>query len=250
MYFEEQGQGEPLLVLHGGLGRGVKNFEQHFPAFSKYFRIIAPDLRGHGRTDNPGGQLSYRLMADDVAAFVDVLDLKRPCIFGWSDGGQIALELGMNYPDLLRCMVVGAAWYRFSQHYQSVLMAMGFDAPGSVNIGKIEQVMPQMVQIWREFHASADDPDHWEKLAAQISTMWWTPLNYTPDDFHKIKPPTLILLGDRDQIIPVEEAVDMYHFIQGAELALVPQADHSLPRSRAELFTYIVLDFLLRHKSG
>src|SRR4026209_1320768 len=98
MYYEEYGSGEPLVLLHGGMRTG-KNFEHLIPAFSKHFRVIAPDSRGHGRTDNPSGEFSYRLMADDMAAFIDALKLNQPSICGWSDGGQIALELGMHYPD-------------------------------------------------------------------------------------------------------------------------------------------------------
>lgn len=246
MYYEEYGSGEPLILLHGGMGVG-KNSAHLIPAFSKQFKVILPDLRGHGKTDNPGEELSYRLIADDVAALIDALDLKQPSVCGWSDGGQIALELGMNYPDAMKCMVVGAAWYQFSQHYQTMLKVMGFESPSAVNMDKLRQTLGPMAEMWRAFHATTDDPDRWEKLALQISSMWWTPLGYTAVDFQKIKTPTMVLLGDRDQIISVEEAVEMYRLIPGAELAIVPNANHSLPMLRAELFTNLVSDFLARH---
>ena len=246
MYYEEYGSGLPLVLLHGGMATG-KNVEDLIPAFSKQFRVIVPDSRGHGKTNNPSGKFSYRLMADDVAAFIEALDLKQPSLCGWSDGGQIVLELGMNYPNTTKCMVVGAAWYRFSEQYQMVLKAIGWESPGTVNIEKVRQALGPMAEMWRSFHATLDEPDRWEKLATQISTMWWTPLGYTTDDFQKINTPTLILVGDRDQLIPVEEAVEMYRFIRGAELVIIPNSDHSLPRMRAELFTTIVLDFLARH---
>lgn len=248
MYYEEYGSGAPLVLLHGGLAIG-STFAPQIAIFSEQFRVIAPDSRGHGRTDNPSGELSYRLMADDYAAFIGALGLQRPSICGWSDGGQIALELGMHYPDLLRCMVVGAAWYQFSETYQGLLKAMGFESPSVVNIEKMKQSMPEFTDMLRAWHSSLYGSDYWEALAEQISPMWWTPLNYTADDFHKIKIPTLILVGDRDAIIPVEEALEMYRFIQGAELAIVPNADHSLPRARAEVFSAIVLDFLLKNST-
>jgi pimeloyl-ACP methyl ester carboxylesterase len=246
IYYEEYGSGEPLVFIHGGMGIG-SNFEPQIPLFFKQFRVIAPDSRGHGKTDNPSGEFSYRLMADDMAAFINALELHRPSICGWSDGGQIALELGMQYPDLIKCMVVGAAWYQFSQSYQTILKAMGFESPGRVNIERIKQSMPQFVKLWRSWHSPIHEPDYWETLATQISTMWWTPLGYTADDFQKIKTPTLILVGDRDPMITVEEATEMYRFIPGAELAIVPNSDHSLPRMRSEMFSAIVLDFLVRH---
>src|SRR5919106_4624170 len=129
MYYEEYGSGEPLVLLHGGMGTN-KNFEHLITAFSKQFRVIVPDLRGQGKTDNPSGEFSYRLMADDVAAFAVALKLNQPSICGWSDGGQISLELGMHYPDLMRCMVLSATWYQFSQQYQTALKAIGFESPG------------------------------------------------------------------------------------------------------------------------
>jgi pimeloyl-ACP methyl ester carboxylesterase len=224
-------------------------FQPQIPVFSKHFRVIAPDSRGHGKTDNPSGNLSYRLMADDMAAFMDALGLEQPSVCGWSDGGQIALELGMHYPERISCMVVGAAWYRFSRTYQELLGAMGFEAPGSVNIERIKQSLPQLAGLWQLWHSSIHGPNYWETLATQISTMWWTPLNYTADDFQKIEIPTLILVGDRDQMIPVEEAVEMYRLIPEAELTVVPHSDHSLPRMRAEMFSTIVMDFLLRHRT-
>lgn len=248
MYYQEYGSGEPLVLLHGGMGVG-NDFGHLIPAFSKQFRVITADSRGHGKTDNPGGKFSYRLMADDVAALVNALELNRPLICGWSDGGQIALELGMHYPDLMKCMVVGAAWYQFSQTYQSLLKAIGFESPGVVNIERIKQSMPQMAEMWRLWHSPIHGPDHWETLATQISTMWWTPLGYTADDFQQIKTPTLILVGDRDQLVPGEEAIEMYRLIQEAELAIVPNSDHSLPSKRAELFTTIILDFLVRQNA-
>jgi pimeloyl-ACP methyl ester carboxylesterase len=245
MYYEEHSSGEPLILLHGGMGAG-NNFEPLISAFSKQFRVITLDSRGHGKTDNPSGEFSYRLMADDVAAFVNVLKLSQPSICGWSDGGQIALELGMHYPDLMKCMVVGAAWFKFSETYQNALRTMAVESSGVVNIEKIKQALPQMVRAWRSIH-SFQGSDYWETLLTQISKMWWSPLRYTADDFEKIKAPTLILIGDRDQLVPIEEAAEMYRFIYGSELAIVPNSDHSLPRMRAELFSQTVLDFLVRH---
>ena len=186
-------------------------------------------------------------MADDMAEFINALKLDRPLICGWSDGGQIALELGMHYPALMRGMVVGAAWYQFSQQYQTMLKAIGFESPGMVNIETMKKSLSQLADMWRIWHSPIHGPDHWETLTTQISTMWWTPLGYTADDFQRIITSTLILVGDRDQIVPIEEAVEMHRFIQGSELVIVPNADHSLPRSRSELFTTLVLDFLARH---
>jgi pimeloyl-ACP methyl ester carboxylesterase len=114
MYYEEAGSGAPLILLHGGTAIG-SSWQPHLTALVKHFRVIMPDSRGHGRTNNPDGQLSYRMMADDFAAFAQALGLTKPFIFGYSDGGQTGLEIGMRYPDLAGALIIGGATYQFSQ---------------------------------------------------------------------------------------------------------------------------------------
>jgi pimeloyl-ACP methyl ester carboxylesterase len=246
MYYEEYGSGEPLILLHGGTVT-LSMWQPHIPSFAQHFRVIAPDSRGHGRTNNPTGEFSYRLLADDVAAFIQALGLTKPLICGYSDGGQIALEIGMHYPNLTRALVVGAAWYKFSEVYLDFLKEFGFEGPGVVNIEQIRRAMPDFVEFWQTEHSRANDPDYWQTLLRQISTMWWTPLGYTAEDFQKIAKPTLILMGDRDGTIELEQAVEMYQLIPNAELAILPNATHMSAVTEGDLFTNIVLDFLLRH---
>lgn len=248
IYYEEYGSGEPLLLIHGGTFTS-QMWQRHIPAFAQHFRVVAPDSRGHGRTRNPTGEFSYRLLADDMAAFAKALELNQPLVCGYSDGGQVALEIGMGYPHLARALVIGAAWYKLSEVYRSFLRELGVEGPGIVNLEQTQRQWPDLVERWQGFHASLGGPDYWQKLLRQISTMWWTPLDYTVEDFQKIIAPTLILMGDRDGTIPVEEAVEMYRLIPKAELAIFPNATHFTTLRNAELFQKIVLDFLMRHNS-
>jgi pimeloyl-ACP methyl ester carboxylesterase len=78
------------------------------------FRVVTPDSRGHGRSLNPGGTLSYPLLADDIAALITELELDRPVVAGWSDGGQIALELAVRHPHAAAALVVGGAYHDFA----------------------------------------------------------------------------------------------------------------------------------------
>lgn len=243
LYYEQAGSGPPLLLLHGGTGTSA-NWREYLPTFAPHFHIVAPDSRAHGRTNNPAGILSYRLLADDIAALIQTLRLDQPYVCGYSDGGQIALELGMRYPNLTRGLIIGGAWFKFSEQYLAGIRGFGFEGPGRVNTAQIEQMAPQMVAAWQQEHAG--DPEYWKSLLSQIATMWHTPLKYTAEDFAHIDVPTLILIGDRDDFIPVEEAVEMYRLIPTAELAVVAGADHGLLFSRPESFTQVVLEFLLR----
>lgn len=221
IYYEEYGAGEPLLLLHGGTLTS-HSWQTYAPAFAQHFRVIAPDSRGHGRTRNPSGEFGYRLMADDLAAFVQTLGLNKPLLCGFSDGAQIALEFGMHYPDLAKALVVCGAAYYFSEQYTNVLKGWGVEGSGVIDIAKAQTNIPGLVELWQTEHAPLGGPDYWQTLLRAISIMWWTPLNYTVADFEKIASPTLVLLGDRDEFTPVEEAVEMYRLIPQAELAIFP----------------------------
>ena len=242
IYYEMYGVGEPLILLHGGTLTS-RMWERHIPAFAQHFHVIALDSRGHGKTDNPTQEFSYRAMADDLAAFIQALGLIRPFICGFSNGGQIALQIGMRYPDLAGALVISGAWYRFSESYLNNWKDLGLEGPGVVNVEYIKREKPELVSMWGEWHAPRS-ADYWQTLLSQLSMEWLTPLGYTAQDLSKVVVPTLILVGDRDPIIPVEEAVEMYRLIGQAELAIGPNINHAFP----ELFTQLAVDFFLRHR--
>ena len=249
MYYEDHGAGNPLVLLHGGTATALLSWEAYLPALSQEYRVIAPDCRGHGRTNNPSGEWSYRVMADDIAALIEELELQKPNICGWSDGGQMALELAMRYPGLAGAYIVGAVLKDFSDAYLQAIKEWGFAGPGEVDISRMEKVTPEYAELLRNVH-SPQGAEYWKELLTGLSIMWYSPLNYTDDDFLKISEPMLITIGDRDQLIPVENSVAMYRLIPNAELAVVPNADHSMSRTSVNIFANIVLEFLKRHNSG
>ncbi len=248
IYYEEYGKGkseQPLILLHGGTAT-LQSWQEHIPAFAAHFRVIVLDSRGHGKTNNPAGELSYPMMADDVAAFIQTLDLNQPLVFGYSDGGQIALELGIRYPDLTKALVLGGTCYRFSEQYFAALTGFGVDKPGSVpfDFERMQTDQPEWVQYLQAEHARADRPDNWKILMEQIAKLWWNVQDYSVEDLNKITTPTLILLGDRDEGVEVEQAVEMYHSIANAELAILPNAHHG---DLDEVADKLVVEFLKRH---
>lgn len=251
IYYEEYGQGgseQSLILLHGGTAT-LQSWQEHIPAFAAHFRVIALDSRGHGKTNNPAGELSYRMMADDVAAFVRALDLHKPLVFGYSDGGQIALELGIRYPDLTQGLVLGGTCYRFSAQYFAALKGFGVDKPGSVpfDFERMQSEQPEWVQYLQAEHTRADQPDNWKIVMEQIAKLWWNVQDYGLADLKKITTPTLILVGDRDEGVAVEQAVEMYRGIANAELAILPNASHGDLNETADR---LVVEFLKRHTGG
>jgi pimeloyl-ACP methyl ester carboxylesterase len=114
------------------------------------------------------------------------------------------------------------------------------------DVERLRQVVPGWVDLLQSWHAPLGN-DHWQSLLTQIATLFWTPLHYTAEDFAKITAPALILSGDRDTLIPLEQQVEMYRLIPDAELAILPGADHLGATRRVDLFTHIVSDFFERH---
>jgi pimeloyl-ACP methyl ester carboxylesterase len=245
IYYRDYGKGHPLILLHGGTDTH-RLWDPFIPDLIQHFRVITPDSRGHGRTTNPAGGLSYRMMADDLARFIEVLKLEKPFVFGYSDGGQATLDFGMRYPNLAGALVIGGVWYRFSQQYQDALRKAGFEGPGQMNYEIIgRDAGPGWMDRVRETHPNPD-PAYYRTLLKQISEMWWTPLNYSEEDFRKITVPTLILVGEKDEMVPLEEAQELADLIPNAELFIINRTSHNEVLQEGGSFLNIVLGFLLK----
>jgi pimeloyl-ACP methyl ester carboxylesterase len=244
LYYEEHGAGNPLILLHGGTDT-CHYWDPVVPYLASHFRVITPDSRGHGRTNNPAGTLSYRLMAEDVIAMIAALGLEKPVIGGWSDGGQIALEIGIHYPDTARALIVGGAGYRYSEDYVREIRRATFTRDdGTVDVTAWQAANPEAAASMRAAHGLK----RWQDVLRWCAQLWLTPFGLSTAAFAKISAPTLLVNGDRDQFFPPEETVEMFRLIGPAELAIVPGADHSLSQTQSELFARTLEAFLERHR--
>ncbi len=244
IYFEEYGHGDPLILLHGALGTGITQWEAQIPLLAEHFRVIMPDARGHGRTEMPPGEIRLRELSDDVAAFIHALNLEKPFLCGWSTGADTAVDFCIRYPQSVKAIVAGGVTHRLSETYFEGLAALGVEGPGRVNTAQTEKAMPDLVAMIRSAHAQG--PEHWKMLFRQLSYEMMEPTLPSPDDLRKISSPTLIIWGDRDQFLPIENAIELYRLIANAELAVVPGANHFVCLTHPELFARLVTNFLLR----
>jgi len=246
IFYQEHGQGQPLLLIHGGILSG-DSWQPYRAGFAQQYRVITPDSRGHARTTNPNGAMSFGLLADDMVALVQALDLHKPLICGYSDGGQVALEIGMRYPDLPQALVIGGAYTELTEASRTWLRStFGDPQSPTVDTEQFERDNPDFASMLEQTHG----PHAWKTLLRNIKPMWNAMLNYTRDDFAKVVAPTLVLLGDRDGFVPVEEGVEMYRRLPNAEFAVIPSADHSdfiFSPAKVALVQPLILDFLLRH---
>src|SRR3954470_17886772 len=138
-YREDRGAGPPIVLIHAGLISGAI-WEPLLPALIDDFRVIMPDSRWHGRSTNPSGEMSYGQIADDVAALITAFELDRPVVGGYSDGGQVALEIGARHPEATGGLIIGAAYPDFvTTGLREFLRAyLGADDAGTPDVATVE----------------------------------------------------------------------------------------------------------------
>jgi len=229
-YYDEHGSGEPLVLLHGGLVDG-DSFAQQTPAFAERFRVIVPDRRGHGRTADVEGPISYDVMADDTIAFMDALGTGPAHVVGWSDGGDVGLLVAIKRPDLVRRLVTIGSNFSADGLTREAADSFKPDTPTSV--------VPLMRETWK---VNAVDPDRFEAVLAKMQHCWFD-YSIPTADLARIAAPTLVMVGD-DDITRFEHTIELYDTIPDAQLAVIPGASHLVPLEKPDLVNQLVLDFL------
>jgi pimeloyl-ACP methyl ester carboxylesterase len=229
-YYEEHGSGDPLLLLHGGLVDG-DSFAQQTPVFAEHHRVIVPDRRGHGRTPDVEGPISYDLMADDTTAVMEALGTGPAHLVGWSDGGNVGLLVAIKRPDLVRRLVTIGS--NFSAD------GLTKEAAATFKPGTPTSAVPVMHEMWK---VNAVDPDRFDAVMEKMQVCWFDYAIPTAD-LGRIASPTLVMAGD-DDIARFEHTIELYDAIPDAQLAVIPGASHLVPMEKAGLVNQLVLDFL------
>ena len=246
MYYETYGEGIPVILLHGGL-ETCQMWAPVIPSFSQHYQVITPDSRAHGRTDNPSGQFSYPLEAEDIAQLIGALDLQRPFVAGYSDSGQTALHMAMNFPGLVRGYLIGGIFQSITKEWLDMMQGpLGFDGPGKVDFERIAQTNAGIIPVLQERHDRFHGPGYWKTMLEQVSKCWMSPPHYTLVDFAKISDPTLFWCGDRDVFCPPEHSLQMYRMVDKAELAIISNADHFTMAGQFKIATMVLLNFMQR----
>lgn len=246
LYYEELGKGPPLILIHGGISTSRSGWEPCYKFFAEHFRVIALDSRGHGKSENPSKELSYRLMADDTVAFIEELRLEDPLVCGWSDGGQIALEIGIEYPKAAKALVAGGVLSEMSNHYIEGMRAWGLNGPGDVDVQKLQETVPEFAASLKGLHSHVYGEDYWKDLLTISSIMWFNPESFPQERIRKIATPTLIIQGDRDEAVPLDDAVKIFKMLPKGELAIIAGAGHDGVLTQAPKFAGAIIEFLKR----
>jgi pimeloyl-ACP methyl ester carboxylesterase len=229
MYYAVYGAGDPVLLIHGGLGHAdVWGFQ--VPALAASHQVIVADSRGHGRSTRSEQPFGYQLMADDYLALLDHLDIDKAALVGWSDGGIIGLDIAIRHPERLSRLFAFAANYTPEGVKPSVETDPTFNA-------YIERAAKDYARL-------SPTPDEFDAFVAQISEMWATQPHYTKDQLRAITVPTVIFDGDHDEAIEPAHTAEMAALIPTAELVIMKDASHFAMWQQPEAFNATVLAFL------
>jgi pimeloyl-ACP methyl ester carboxylesterase len=244
MYYEVHGQGEPIVVLHGGF-MNIPSMGPLLGALAQSRQVIAVELEGHGRTADLDRPLSYEQMAADVGGLIRKLGLKQADVLGFSMGGATALRLAIDHPDLVRRLIVISAGYNKESFYPSIVAQWPGMSPDGFKGTPMEQAYQQL----------APDPKHWPLFVAKMKALMLSFKGWPESDVKAVKAPTLLVIADADLIRP-EHTLEMFHLLGGAlphggmgplpksQLAVLPGTTHFNIVDRLDLLMPAVASFL------
>ena len=254
VYYEIHGKGDPLVLIMG-LRRNAEWWYCQIPALSEHFKVIAFDNRGAGRSDKPRMDYSIRLSADDTAALLEALGIKRAHVLGISMGGYIAQELAINYPDKVRSLILGCT---SCGGERAVLMSQermkDFEAVDGLTP---EQILRKNMDIYFSDEFIQEHPEKIKEFM-EISFRYPQPAEFferqfaaclkhdTVDRLRLISVPTLIMAGEDDPLVPSENSRILKDLMPVAELFLFPGCRHCFFIEASEEFNQRAVAFFSR----
>jgi pimeloyl-ACP methyl ester carboxylesterase len=227
-WYDEQGTGDPLVLMHGGLV-DARWFEPNLAPLAQHFHVYTPERRGHGHTPDVAGPITYQLMADDTMAFHETVVGRPADLVGHSDGAFVAMLVAMQRPELVNRLVMISG--SFSKE--------GEAAPDAE--WDVDAIADFLAPAYGE--VSPDGIDHFKVVATKVGEMAAKELYLEAPELAKVKARSLVMFSD-DDLVTMTHAVEMYEALPNAELAVVPGTSHFLTQEKSHLVNAIVMDFL------
>jgi pimeloyl-ACP methyl ester carboxylesterase len=227
LWYDDRGTGRPLVLLHpGGAGVDSRALDPQVAEFSNRFHTYTPEQRGHGRTPDASGPLSFDQMATDTVRFLEQVVQEPADLFGCSDGATLALIIALRRPDLIKRLVLAAGVFHRDGWQEGVLDG---DPP----------------EFLRDSYGelSPDGPEHYPVVVAKLAAMHATEPALQGRDLRQLQCRTLVLVADDDEV-RFEHAIDTYRNIPDAELAVIPGTSHGLLVEKPALCNRIIEQFL------
>lgn len=220
LHFVEKGQGEPLILLHGN-GEDGRYFVHQMEAFSKEYRVIALDTRGHGRSPRGNAPFTIVQFAEDLLGFMDEQGILKANLLGFSDGGNIALTFALAHPERVARLILNGA---------------------NLNPGGVKRSVQLPIEVgYRLAKAAGKKSPEAHQHAERLGLMVNEP-HISPEMLNKLSVRTLVIAGTRD-MIRREHTRLIYESLPNGALKLIP-GDHFIANQQPEAFNGAVLDFL------
>ena len=255
VYYEVSGQGDPLILVHG-TGADAKSFEDMVPLLNKEFKVYAYDMRGFGNTVRPREvPLSDDLWADDLAALMGKLDIKKAALAGWSLGGIVIMNFALRYPDMVSQLVLIGSGSPFPT--STPMDRTGFEMRRKLAEGgaPIEEVVEKTF----EFSKTAHSPWIIENKPEAVEKMRQTLLRNDPKSYAdvirasradigpklgSITCPTMIIVGDDDTRTPVDMSEGLNTVIPNSYMKIVEHCGHFYGFEQPEETCRVMVNFL------
>jgi pimeloyl-ACP methyl ester carboxylesterase len=233
MYYEVQGAGAPVVLLHGGGSTIQTSFGRLLPRLALSHRVIAMELQGHGHTADVDRPLSFTQDADDVAALLQQLGIARADFIGYSNGATTAVQIAIRHPRLVGRLVL----------ISGAIAAAGFtpELRASFDRPPAAENMPEVLRT--AYLAVAPRPEDLPTLVAKSVRRMREFEDIPPSAVRAIDAPALVIGGDRDVVRP-EHTVEMFHIFRRGVLAILPATDHMQIVEREDLLVPIIAPFL------
>jgi pimeloyl-ACP methyl ester carboxylesterase len=229
LYYATVGQGEPVVLLHGGLANS-DYWGKQVSALAQHHKVIVVDSRGHGRSTRDARPYSYDLMSDDVVALLDHLKIAKADIVGWSDGGIIGIDLAIRHPTRVNRI------FSFAPNTKT--------SGVKPDTEKNPVFASYIERAGNEYRKLSKTPDQYDAFVEQISHMWGTQPNWSDEDLKKINTPVLIVDGDHDEAIVREHLEYIANTIPNAGLLILPNTSHFAFIQAPKEFNEAILNFI------
>ena len=249
---EQNGQGTPVLLVHG-LGSSTHDWEYQIPALAAHHRVIALDVRGHGRSDKPRERYSIAGFAEDVAALIEHLRLAPVHLVGISMGGMIGFQLGVDHPELLSslCIVNSGPEVKAKspRDYLEIAKRWTLSRLFSLEsiakaLGKLLFPKPEQAELRRKIEERWPQNDKRAYLASLDAIIGWG----VRERLARITCPTLVITGDHDYT-PVALKEAYVKELPNARLLVIEDSRHGTPLDQPERFNSSLLAFLAEQQA-
>lgn len=243
MYYEVSGKGEPLLVLHGA-HMDISSMGSIIPMMAQTHQVYALEFQGHGHTADIDRPITYQNLADDVAAFMDAVGLKKADIFGYSMGAIAGLQVAIRHPEKVDQLVSASGAFDLE----------GWQQAYSEMIPQMSVEMFLAMPYFAELHRKSPNPDGYITFLKKMIALEHAPMAWE-EQVKKLKIPVLIIAGDAD-VATLEHTVAMFRLLGGgvmgdmgqplpsSRLAIMPATSHTAVISQPDLLYSFVGPFL------